>query len=289
MTIALLIAAFMMGFLGSPHCLGMCGGIVAAFNLSLQGRVAGKKTLLVTGYHIGRLLSYMLLGLAVGFLGAQVFQGVMHSQAPRIVMGVSLVLVGASMLGLPWLNALERLGLKLWRVLAPLRQKVLPLNTLPKALFAGVLWGFLPCGLVYGALLLAVSSNSTLDAALLMLAFGLGTTPMLLATAGAVSAMQSQIGKYRLRLINGLLLIASGLAIAFVPIAMHAMHGGHGGNHGGHAHHHTPSDAVHQAHTEHEAHTMPHHTDATHEHHGHGENHNHAGHSHADHSGHSYK
>ena len=64
------------------------------------------------------------------------------------------------MLGLPVLNCLEKAGLRFWNTLAPLRAKVLPMDSLPKALIAGLLWGFLPCGLVYGALGVALGLAS---------------------------------------------------------------------------------------------------------------------------------
>lgn len=236
--VALFLAAFMMGLLGSPHCLGMCGGIVSAFSLSMQQASASKKALMVLLYHLGRLLSYMLLGLLVGFIGAQVFQHVMSNQAPRYVMGFALVLIGAAMLGLPWLNWLERLGLSLWQRMQPLRKRVLPMNSAPKALGAGLLWGFLPCGLVYGALLLAVSANSPVNAAVIMLGFGLGTMPMLLMTAGATEVLQGKIKRFKLRSINGVILILSGLAIALIPAMMKQMHGNHHGSHGHESHSH---------------------------------------------------
>ena len=231
MTTALLVAALLMGFFGSPHCLGMCGGLVAAFGLSMKDASPAKRRGLVATYHLGRLLSYASLGLIAGLIGTTVLEPLMKGNStPRILLGLVLVFVGLTMLGLPFLNKLERLGMRFWQVLAPLRKKVFPLNTFPRALAAGLLWGFLPCGLVYGALLIAVVAHDPLSGAALMFVFGLGTVPMLVATHETVSWLRNKIGRLRLRQINGAIMMLSGLAVAIVPMIMMNMHGNHNDN-----------------------------------------------------------
>ena len=165
MTWALLLAAFSMGFFGSPHCLGMCGGIVTAFGLSMQHVSEGKKNALILTYHVGRLLSYSLLGVVAGLVGMTLLQPMMGNNIPRVLLGTVLVLIGLSMFGLPFFNQLEKLGMKFWQVLAPIRTKVFPIDSFGKALLAGLLWGFLPCGLVYGALLMAIAGHDVLTGA----------------------------------------------------------------------------------------------------------------------------
>lgn len=227
MTIALLVAALLMGFFGSPHCLGMCGGLVAAFGLSMKDVSPAKRRGLIATYHLGRLLSYASLGLIAGLIGTTVLAPVMvGNNIPRILLGLVLVFVGMTMLGAPFLTKLERLGMRFWQALAPLRKKVFPLTTFPRALTAGLLWGFLPCGLVYGALLIAVVGHEPLTGAVLMFAFGLGTVPMLVATHETVSWLRNQIGRLRLRQMNGAIMMLSGLAVIVVPMAMSSMHGG---------------------------------------------------------------
>ena len=240
MTTALLVAALLMGFFGSPHCLGMCGGLVSAFGLSMKDASPAKRRGLVATYHLGRLLSYAFLGLMAGLIGTTVLEPLMKGNSmPRILLGLVLVLVGVTMLGAPFLTKLERFGMRFWQFLGPLRQKVFPLTTFPRALTAGLLWGFLPCGLVYGALLIAVVAHNPLGGAALMFVFGLGTVPMLVATHETVSWMRDKIGRFRLRQLNGVVMILSGMAVVFVPIIMASMHGGHDGgaqmNHGNHA------------------------------------------------------
>lgn len=231
MTWALFLAAFSMGLFGSPHCLGMCGGIVTAFGLSMQHVSDSKKNGLILTYHLGRLISYSLLGLIASLVGVAIFQSIMSNSAPRIVLGAVLVLIGLAMLGLPLFNQLEKVGMRFWQSLAPLRKKVFPIDSFGKALFAGLLWGFLPCGLVYGALMMAIAGNNIATGAALMFVFGLGTMPMLIATQKTVGMLQSSIKNFRLRQINAVIMMLSGLAVIFIPMMMHHNH-----NQGSHSH-----------------------------------------------------
>ena len=236
MTWALFLAAFSMGLFGSPHCLGMCGGIVTAFGLSMQHVSESKKNGLILTYHVGRLISYSLLGLIASLVGVAIFQSIMSNSAPRIVLGAVLVLIGLAMLGLPLFNQLEKFGMRFWQSLAPIRKKVFPIDSFGKALFAGLLWGFLPCGLVYGALMMAIAGNNIATGAALMFVFGLGTMPMLIATQKTVGMLQSSIKNFRLRQINGVIMMLSGLAVIFIPMMMHHNHNHGSHNQGSHSH-----------------------------------------------------
>ncbi|WP_219620263.1 sulfite exporter TauE/SafE family protein [Moraxella osloensis] len=254
MTWALFLAAFSMGLFGSPHCLGMCGGIVTAFGLSMQHVSDSKKNGLILTYHLGRLISYALLGLIASVIGVAIFQSIMSNSAPRIVLGAVLVLIGLAMLGLPLFNQLEKFGMRFWQSLAPIRKKVFPIDSFGKALFAGLLWGFLPCGLVYGALMMAIAGNNIATGAALMFVFGLGTMPMLIATQKTVGMLQSSIKNFRLRQINGVIMMLSGLAVIFIPMMMHHNHN-HNHNQGSHS----QSSHSHASHTMNE--TSMHHDD----------------------------
>lgn len=272
MTMTLLLAALAMGFFGSPHCLGMCGGIVAAFGISMRDLSPSKRRALIITYHIGRLISYMMLGVIASLIGSQVIAPFLTDNAlPRILLGGALIFAALLMLGVPVLNRLEKLGLGLWNRLSPIRQKVLPINSLPKAMGAGMLWGLLPCGLVYGALVMAVSTAATqvdaLSGAVFMLFFGLGTLPMLIATDSMIAFLQKMVAKFNLRQFSGVLMLISGLSVALSPAIMHAMHGH---DHTAHAHHSTHDHATHSEHN----------------HHSHDHNHNHSDHSHSTHTNH---
>lgn len=280
MTMTLLLAALAMGFFGSPHCLGMCGGIVAAFGISMRDLSPSKRRALIITYHIGRLISYMMLGVIASLIGSQVIAPFLTDNAlPRILLGGALIFAALLMLGVPVLNRLEKLGLGLWNRLSPIRQKVLPIDSLPKAMGAGMLWGLLPCGLVYGALVMAVSTAATqvdaLSGAVFMLFFGLGTLPMLIATDSMIAFLQKMVAKFNLRQFSGVLMLISGLSVALSPAIMHAMHGH---DHTAHAHHSTHDHTSHHG-------THDHATHSEHNHHSHDHNHDHS-HSRSTHTNH---
>lgn len=266
---ALVIPALLMGLLGSPHCMGMCGGIVTAFGISIQNLNPKKRTTLIMTYQVGRLISYMGLGLVATLFGEHILANFLTNNAlPRIVLGLAVVFASLLMLGVPFLNRLEKMGLGMWNALAPIRKKVLPMDSLPKALTAGLLWGLLPCGLVYGALVMAVSISATTDitgaGVLFMLMFGVGTLPSLVLTGGALSWLQSRIKTFNVRKISGAMMLVSGLFIMLSPTAMHHLHGHH------HTHHH-----AHHGHDGHASHDI-HQADDVNQH----DSHNHADHSH---------
>lgn len=299
MSMTLLFSAVAMGFFGSPHCLGMCGGIVTAFGMSMQNANPTKKRLLIFSYHLGRLMSYMLLGVVASVFGASLLSPFMHSGVPRFLLGASLVLAGLLMLGLPLLNRLERVGLGLWQKLSPLRAKLFPLDNFPKAVAAGLLWGFLPCGLVYAALLVAVSGagfgvtgtrlvEQVQFGAVFMLFFGLGTLPMLLFAQTVVLWLQKAMTRYQLRRLGGAVIVLSGLAVIVPPLLHNHDHHAHAhdhthaehqavldAEHGNHSHH-APQGSSHEGQAHHGAETSSHHSnDASHDNHSH---HNHATH-----------
>lgn len=292
----LLGAGFMMGLLGSPHCLGMCGGIVSAFGISMQQESPAKKSWLVMMYHLGRISSYMLLGVIAASLGATILAPFMtHNSLPRILLGFAIIFAALLMLGLPILKNIEKFGLGLWQKLSPLRQKLFPLTTTPKALGAGLLWGFLPCGLVYGALGVAVGMG-TADGnradvlanigsgMLFMLAFGLGTMPMLVATQTVVAFLQKIIKKFSLRQASGVLMLLSGLFVA-IPAMTHSHHGhGHGHDHSDHGAAHAQHD-THQH--NHNAHTASSHNDNTQSDNAHAHS-DHGAHEHTQHNHHAH-
>lgn len=252
----IIFAAFSMGLLGSPHCLGMCGGIVTAFGISMKSVSPTKKHLLMAGYHLGRLGSYLILGLLAAALGKHVLAPFLtNNDLPRYILGAALILSGLMMLGLPILSYLEKLGLGLWNKLGPIRTKILPINSLPKAVTAGLLWGFLPCGMVYGALIMALSLATQqqvgLKALIFMAFFWLGTLPMLLATGSVFSWLQTRISKLKLRQASGIIIAISGFAVAFSSPLMHSLHQGHDHSHHGHhdhVHHHDHNHHNHEHH-----------------------------------------
>lgn len=182
-----LLAAAAMGLFGSGHCVAMCGGISCALSAGLPQSVRRSPSRMlpyVIAYNVGRMTSYMLAGALFGGLGAGVGVVLPPSWAEGLGLAISMAFVIALglYLGDWWrgLAALERLGAKLWRRLEPLGRQFLPVTRWRGAFAVGLLWGWLPCGLVYAALALALVSGGAFEGALTMLAFGLGTLPALI-------------------------------------------------------------------------------------------------------------
>lgn len=176
-----LLAALLAGLLGGVHCVGMCGGIVAAFSFRADGSAPPFR--LHLAYNLGRVFSYALFGALAGTLGASLklaeflpVQTLLFVLAQVVMIMLGLYLAGWSQ----WVLVFERAGGALWRVVKPLFQKLLPVKTVPQAVLAGMAWGWLPCGLVYSVLVSALAAGSATSGAALMLAFGLGTLPNLL-------------------------------------------------------------------------------------------------------------
>ncbi|MBT9566681.1 MAG: sulfite exporter TauE/SafE family protein [Thiobacillus sp.] len=176
-----LLAALLAGLLGGVHCVGMCGGIVAAFSFRADGSAPPFR--LHLAYNLGRVFSYALFGALAGALGASLkladflpIQTLLYIIAQLVMILLGLYLAGWSR----WVLVFERAGGALWKRVKPLFQKLLPVNTLPQAWLAGMAWGWLPCGLVYSILVSALAAGSATSGAALMLAFGLGTLPNLL-------------------------------------------------------------------------------------------------------------
>jgi sulfite exporter TauE/SafE len=215
-----LFSAFIAGLVGSVHCIGMCGGIVGLLTMSLPDNVRQSYLRLIPyllTYNIGRISSYIIAGVLMGFLGSQ-FSQVLPLENPRIVAmwvsGLFMIALGLY-IGAWWqtLTFLEKAGGYLWRKIEPLGRRFLPVKHPLQALGLGLVWGWLPCGLVYAILFFALTSNSAWNGGLLMLAFGLGTLPMLF-TMGATAQWFTQFAhKLIVRRIAGFVVILFGLMI----------------------------------------------------------------------------
>ena len=226
-------SAFLLGFVSSTmHCIGMCGGIIGALSLSLPADVRAHKSrllLFITTYNIGRIASYSIAGVIAGAIGAGalVSSGFDHGHVVLQYIGVAMmVAIGLYLAGwVPQLAIVEKIGVPVWRKLEPIGRRLLPVTSLPQALGYGLIWGWLPCGLVYFSLLYALSSGDAIKGGFTMLAFGLGTLPALLATGFMTSLLTRFARSKRARQIVGLLIILLAIGSLFIP--MDHMHGEH--------------------------------------------------------------
>jgi len=207
------LAIFLVGLLGAGHCAGMCGGIVGA--LSAQGAGDRPAWSLHLGYNLGRILSYTLAGALVGALGGlgMAFGPVASIQLVFYVLAnVMLVALGFYLMGLTRsLAVVERIGHLLWARIRPLTTRFLPVRRFGQAWALGMLWGWLPCGLVYSVLATALVSGSAERGALAMLVFGLGTLPNLLLAGILFTRFRRFAQASGVRLASGLLVLGFGL------------------------------------------------------------------------------
>ena len=207
------LAAFIVGLLGGVHCVGMCGGIVGALSFSLTPQ---KKTpwLILIAYNIGRLGSYTIAGVLAGILGATILTVIPLAKMQVLLLvlaGIFMALMGLYLAN--WwqlLRHVERLGGRLWKAIEPAGRKLLPVRSTGQALLLGVIWGWLPCGLVYSVLIWSMSSGSAQSGGLLMLSFGLGTLPNLLAMGVFANRLQGFVRYGLVKQVAGSLLVIFG-------------------------------------------------------------------------------
>lgn len=226
-----LMSAFLLGLFGGAHCASMCGGIVtvlgarhriipihaaSASGATLAALPAVPSRLQPLAYNLGRISSYSLAGAIAGTVGSTAWlaQHLLPVQQLAFITAnlVMIVLGLALVLGAGRLAPLERIGTRVWKRLAPTAARLLRTPGNGGALAAGFVWGWLPCGMVYGVLVAALVSGSAAQGALLLLAFGLGTLPNLLMLDWLVKRGAGLLGQQRLRLFAGVLVIAFGLA-----------------------------------------------------------------------------
>ncbi len=207
-----LFMALLAGVMGGVHCVGMCGGIVAA--TALQG---GERphTGILLGYNLGRIASYTLAGALAGLIGSAAFLAEDLLPVQRILYAlaqVMLILVGLYLAGLNRsVVRIEHAGAWLWQCVRPWLGRLLPVRSPAQAVLAGALWGWLPCGLVYSVLISALASGSALSGALIMGVFGLGTLPNLLAMGWAVGRVRQVFGNPLFRFLAGMTVVFLGV------------------------------------------------------------------------------
>ena len=207
------LAVFLIGLLGGTHCVGMCGGIVSALTVQLPGQKPAWS--LHLAYNVGRITSYGLAGALMGFLSSLglLLNGWLPVQLGLYVAAnLMLVALGLYLLGFTkGLAPVERGGQWLWKRIQPVTRRFLPVKGVVQAFPLGLLWGFLPCGLVYSVLATALMTGSAWRGAATLLAFGLGTLPNLL-LAGVLLARFRRFAQAPLmRTLSGLLVLAFGV------------------------------------------------------------------------------
>jgi len=216
------LVAFIMGLFSTLHCLSMCGSIIGSLTLSLKREIREDKTQLfpfVLSYNLGRISSYGLAGFLAGLLHNVLMLPLGEGQGHRILQIISvLIMTGAGLhIGgwFPRFAYIERAGAQLWREIEPYGRRLLPVETLKQAYIFGMIWGWLPCGLVYAALALSATAGNEFRSTLTMLFFGLGTLPAV-AGVGLMTNMMVELSRMKeFRKLAGASLLILALLAAF--------------------------------------------------------------------------
>lgn len=206
---------FLSGLLGGVHCLGMCGGLSSAFIFNMP-REAGR-TRLILLMNLGRILSYTLMGVIVGAI-SQLGSTLDNSHTVRnsfyLFAQIMVIFMGLYFAGLSnFILKFEKLGAPLWKnFFSKKLGRFLPVRSSMSALVVGMLWGWLPCGLIYSASAQALASQNFLMGGALMLTFGLGTLPNLLAMNFFANQLKSTFNNKWFRFVAGMVLVLMGIS-----------------------------------------------------------------------------
>lgn len=219
------ITALTIGLLGGAHCIGMCGGIMGALTMAVEARNTARRASLIIAYNVGRISSYVLIAvvfyLLVDRLESYFSLSIMRSLAGFLLIAMGLYLAN-------WwrgLVYLEKLGAHLWRLIQPLSKRLLPVKTLSHASLLGFIWGWLPCGLIYSALVYSATASSVSNAAFIMFGFALGTLPTVLLGSFMAEGFSVFIKAKNVRNIMAICIICFGV---WTIIHNHTHHLSHG-------------------------------------------------------------
>ncbi|WP_245395267.1 sulfite exporter TauE/SafE family protein [methane-oxidizing endosymbiont of Gigantopelta aegis] len=214
--------AFTMGLFSSLHCIGMCGSIIGTLTFSISPEIHKNKRKLfpfILNYNLGRILSYTIAGALVGLaqyaLTWPLGQAVGH-RILQILSSIFMISAGLYIAGwFPRFAYIEKAGSRLWKLIEPFGRRIIPVKNRFQAFLFGMVWGWLPCGLVYSSLAIAATSGDVQRSSLTMLAFGIGTLPAVMGV-GIMTEILSKLSRMqRFKQAVGILLIVVAIFAAF--------------------------------------------------------------------------
>lgn len=215
-------AAFVMGLFSSIHCIGMCGSIIGTLTLSLKPEIRNNKSSLfpyVLNYNLGRITSYTIAGLIVGLAGATLALPFGLEQGHRVLQIISaFIMIGAGFYLAGWFPRfayIEKAGSNIWKLIEPYGRKLIPVSNHTQAFLFGMIWGWLPCGLVYAALALAATTGDIIRSSMTMLAFGIGTLPAVIGVGIMTNTLTKLSNMKRFKQLVGLSLVLIALIALF--------------------------------------------------------------------------
>ncbi len=186
---------------------------MGAVNFSLQG--SGNQHPYLIAYNLGRISSYTFAGCLAGAIGAST--SILSNVVPiektlYFASCVMMILLGLYLSGISSaLTIIEQLGSAVWKKIQPFGMKFIPVRSLKQAFYLGIIWGWLPCGLVYSVLIAAIASGNPLSGGLIMLTFGIGTLPIMLAMGMTSIRIKGYLQNSLVRKISGLTVMGLGI------------------------------------------------------------------------------
>jgi sulfite exporter TauE/SafE len=224
-------AALLSGLLGGVHCAAMCGAIATSLSFGQKTANPATQWLHALQPNLGRVLGYTVAGAIAGGFGhglVAVAQMPTLALVMRIAVGLMMLVVAIRLLDPSGrFNPLARPGRALWQRLQPLQRALLPADTAFKRIGIGLLWGWLPCGLSATLLATAWLQASVFNGALTMLAFGLGTLPVMLPLTWSGARLGQRLQRGGLRAAAGAFVLLAGAVTITAPWLMQvpALHG----------------------------------------------------------------
>ncbi|MBK8815258.1 MAG: sulfite exporter TauE/SafE family protein [Methylococcaceae bacterium] len=231
------LVAFAMGLATSLHCVGMCGSIIGTLTLSLSPSVRANKRLLIPfvfNYNFGRITSYTLAGAIAGVVESFIPAPITEFNGYRVLQILSAVVMASAgfyIAGwLPRFAYIEKTGFYFWKLIEPYGRKLIPVKDPIQAFLFGLVWGWLPCGLVYTALALSLTTGDVAKSAITMFSFGLGTLPAVMGIGIMTSILTRLSRMQRFKQLIGLFMITLALLAALPwlnPMAIITTHTAH--------------------------------------------------------------
>lgn len=212
-----LFAVMIAGFLSSWHCFAMCGGIVGVLSQAEQEKTKRQRIIAWILYNGGRLTTYAIAGFIAGLLGNKVLS--VFSLATAQTLGAYLsggfIIALGLYLGRWWqgLLFLERFGMRFWQALNPIKLKFFSKTNGFGLYVKGLIWGWLPCGLVYSMLIWSVTTGNPYQGSLMMFAFGLSTLPAIFLMAYVNQSFLQSKTSIAIKKVLSVLLVLFGIAI----------------------------------------------------------------------------
>jgi sulfite exporter TauE/SafE len=215
------LSALLLGLLASAHCAAMCGGLQSALQQTVVIRSAQQAYFHLLALNLGRLSIYCLAGSLVALLGGSIVDLIdlpMVARTARYFTALVLILIGIQLL-LPNIRLfawLELLTKGWWQRV----QQYMPQSDSSRpgqSYLRGLIWGFLPCGLVYSVLLTTLFADGSLQGMLIMLGFGLGTLPAMLLTGGLYLHLRTMIRNKAVQIFAGIIFVQGGVLMITAP------------------------------------------------------------------------